>query len=88
MKKGMDVSYCQEGMDFQAAADAGIEFCIVRLGRLGDSGTRYLDTSGSSPRVWGLQSFPTPAHCALRIIPARAGLTVDGIAGQLPASCY
>lgn len=45
MKKGIDVSYCQAGMDFQAAADAGIEFCIVRLGRLGDSGTRYIDTS-------------------------------------------
>ena len=57
-------------------------------GAYGDSGTRYLDTSGSSPRVWGLQSFPTPAHCALRIIPARAWLTVDGIAGQLSASYH
>ena len=44
MKKGIDVSYCQAGMDFQAAADAGTKFCIVRIGRRGDSGTLYLDT--------------------------------------------
>lgn len=45
MKKGIDVSYCQDGMDFNAAAAAGATFCIVRAGRLGDSGARYLDTS-------------------------------------------
>ena len=45
MKYGIDVSYCQEGMDFQAAADDGKEFAIIRLGRRGDSGRLYLDTS-------------------------------------------
>lgn len=43
--KGIDVSYCQEGMDFQAAADGGMEFAIVRIGRRGDGGDLYLDTS-------------------------------------------
>ncbi len=33
MMEGIDVSYCQAGFDFQAAADAGKEFCIVRIGR-------------------------------------------------------
>lgn len=44
MRKGIDVSYAQEGMDFQAAADNGVEFAIVRIGRRGDSGTKYIDT--------------------------------------------
>jgi len=43
--KGIDVSYCQDGMDFQAAANAGVEFAIIRLGRRTDGGWCVLDTS-------------------------------------------
>ncbi len=44
MRKGIDVSYCQAGMNFKAAVDAGAEFAIIRIGRRGDSGTKYIDT--------------------------------------------
>ena len=43
MRLGIDVSYAQEGMDFNAAKAAGAEFAIIRMGRRGDSGTKYLD---------------------------------------------
>lgn len=43
MMEGIDVSYCQAGFDFQAAADAGKEFCIVRIGRTRRDGQQELD---------------------------------------------
>ncbi|MGE9914042.1 GH25 family lysozyme [Megasphaera elsdenii] len=43
MMEGIDVSYCQAGFDFQAAADAGKEFCIVRIGRTRSDGRQELD---------------------------------------------
>ena len=43
MMEGIDVSYCQAGFDFQAAADAGKEFCIVRIGRTRSDGQQELD---------------------------------------------
>ena len=32
MKKGIDISYCQSGLNFQAVKAAGVEFVIVRAG--------------------------------------------------------
>lgn len=43
MMEGIDVSYCQAGFDFQAAADEGKEFCIVRIGRTRRDGQQELD---------------------------------------------
>ena len=43
MMEGIDVSYCQAGFNFQAAADAGKEFCIVRIGRTRSDGQQELD---------------------------------------------
>lgn len=43
MMEGIDVSYCQAGMDFEAAAAAGKEFCIVRIGRTRGDGQQELD---------------------------------------------
>jgi lysozyme len=45
MRKGIDVSYAQDGMDFEAAKAAGADFVIIRIARRGDSGTKYIDTS-------------------------------------------
>ena len=43
MREGIDVSYCQEGFDFEAAKAAGKEFCIVRIGRTRGDGRQELD---------------------------------------------
>ena len=43
MMEGIDVSYCQAGIDFEAAAAAGKEFCIVRIGRTRGDGQQELD---------------------------------------------
>lgn len=43
MMEGIDVSYIQAGFNFQAAADAGKEFCIVRIGRTRSDGQQELD---------------------------------------------
>ena len=43
MREGIDVSYCQEGFDFEAAKAAGKEFCIVRIGRTRGAGRQELD---------------------------------------------
>lgn len=32
MKKGIDVSYCQENLNYQAVKDGGIDFAIIRCG--------------------------------------------------------
>ena len=32
MKKGIDISYCQKGLDLTAAKQAGVEYVIVRAG--------------------------------------------------------
>lgn len=43
MREGIDVSYCQAGLDFQQAAAEGKEFCIVRIGRTRSDGRQELD---------------------------------------------
>ena len=44
MSYGIDVSYCQEGLDYTLAVAQGYKFCIVRLGYTGSaSGRQALD---------------------------------------------
>ena len=43
MREGIDVSYCQEDFDFEAAKAAGKDFCIVRIGRSRWDGQQELD---------------------------------------------
>lgn len=44
MSYGIDVSYCQEGLDYTQAVALGYKFCIVRLGYTGSaSGRQALD---------------------------------------------
>lgn len=44
--KGVDVSYCQDSLDWQDLKDNGeVGFGIARIGRRGDTGNLYIDTS-------------------------------------------
>lgn len=43
MKYGIDVSYCQQGFDFNQAVAEGKSFCIVRIGRTRSCGDQVLD---------------------------------------------
>lgn len=43
MKRGIDVSKWQKGLDFSMAKKQGYDFCIVRAGRTGSNGRPIMD---------------------------------------------
>lgn len=41
MKKGIDISYCQQNVDFEKVRNSGIDFVIIRTGYLGKTDSRF-----------------------------------------------
>ena len=41
MKKGIDISYCQQNVDFEKVRNSGIDFVIIRTGYLGKTDGRF-----------------------------------------------
>lgn len=43
MKKGIDISYCQQNIDFAKVKKAGIDFAVIRTGYMNKTDTEFYD---------------------------------------------